>query len=89
MKKLRIPAGQGDGALWAGEMMGLAERTDPYYNGGRPFRKGADPMKIIDAHLHLFPPSPSTDAMARAVGHENSAGHLRQAYSQLDRKSVV
>ncbi len=40
-------------------------------------------MKIIDAHLHLFPPSPSTDAMARAVGHENSAGHLRQAYSRL------
>ena len=40
-------------------------------------------MKIIDAHLHLFPPSPSTDAMARAVGHENSAGHLRQAYGRL------
>ena len=25
-------------------------------------------MKIIDAHLHLFQPSPRTDAMAQAVG---------------------
>ena len=40
-------------------------------------------MKIIDAHLHLFPPDPHTDAMARAVGHENSVDHLRQVYGQL------
>ena len=25
-------------------------------------------MKIIDAHLHLFPSEPGTDAMAEAVG---------------------
>ena len=25
-------------------------------------------MRIIDAHLHLFPPSPDTDAMAEGVG---------------------
>ena len=40
-------------------------------------------MKIIDAHLHLFPASPETDAMARAVGHENSVDHLRQEYARL------
>ena len=26
-------------------------------------------MPIIDAHLHLFAPSPQTTAMASAVGH--------------------
>ena len=40
-------------------------------------------MKIIDAHLHLFPPEPRTDAMAEAVGHQNSVEHLRQAYGEL------
>lgn len=40
-------------------------------------------MKIIDAHLHLFPSSPDTDAMAREVGHENSTAHLRQVYGEL------
>ena len=40
-------------------------------------------MKIIDAHLHLFPSSPETDAMARAVGHENSTDHLREAGAGL------
>ena len=40
-------------------------------------------MKIVDAHLHLFPSSPDTDAMARAVGHENSTDHLRRAYGEL------
>ena len=40
-------------------------------------------MKIIDAHLHLFPSSPGTDAMAQAVGHQNSAEHLRQVYGAL------
>lgn len=37
-------------------------------------------MKIIDAHLHLFPPSPETEETARQVGHHNSTGHLRQVY---------
>ncbi|MGE4276965.1 MAG: amidohydrolase, partial [Lawsonibacter sp.] len=41
-------------------------------------------MKIIDAHLHLFPSDPRTDAMAEKVGHKNSIGHLRQAYGELD-----
>ena len=41
-------------------------------------------MKIIDAHLHLFPSEPRTDAMAQGVGHENSIDHLRQVYGQLD-----
>lgn len=40
-------------------------------------------MKIIDAHLHLFAPSPRTNAMAQAVGHQNSPEHLRQVYEQL------
>lgn len=40
-------------------------------------------MKIIDAHLHLFPPEPCTDAMAEAVGHQNSTEHLRQVYGEL------
>lgn len=40
-------------------------------------------MKIIDAHLHIFPSEPRTDAMAEAVGHRNSAGHLREVYGQL------
>lgn len=40
-------------------------------------------MKIIDAHLHLFPSSPSTDAMAEGVGHRNSTSHLRQVYNEL------
>ena len=40
-------------------------------------------MKIIDAHLHLFPASPDTDAMAEGVGHQNSTAHLRQVYGEL------
>lgn len=40
-------------------------------------------MKIIDAHLHLFPSTPRNDAMAQAVGHENSVEHLRGSYEQL------
>lgn len=40
-------------------------------------------MKIIDAHLHLFPPEPRTDAMAEAVGHQNSTEHLRKVYGEL------
>ena len=41
-------------------------------------------MKIIDAHLHLFPPSPETEEMAQRVGHRNSTGHLRQIYQEVD-----
>lgn len=40
-------------------------------------------MRIIDAHLHLFPAAPDTDAMAEAVGHQNSTEHLRQVYGKL------
>ena len=50
------------------------------YNGGE---KEAVPMNIIDAHLHIFPPEPRTDAMAEAVGHKNSVEHLRQVYGAL------
>jgi len=41
-------------------------------------------MKIIDAHLHLFPSGPGTDEMARQVGHENTVVHLRQVYGELN-----
>ena len=41
-------------------------------------------MKIIDAHLHLFPSEPRTDAMAEGVGHVNSVDHLRQVYGKLE-----
>jgi len=40
-------------------------------------------MKVIDAHLHLFPSEPGTNALAERVGHENSAEHLRQVYREL------
>ena len=39
-------------------------------------------MKIIDAHFHMFGRSPFADEMARAVGHENSAEHLRACYRE-------
>lgn len=41
-------------------------------------------MKIIDAHLHLFPPDPRSDAMAQGVGHENTQEHLKDIYSKLN-----
>lgn len=41
-------------------------------------------MKIIDAHLHLFPSEPRTDALAEGVGHKNSIDHLRQVYQKLN-----
>ena len=42
-------------------------------------------MKIIDAHLHLFPAdSAKVEAMAVAVGHRNSVHHLRQVYGELN-----
>ena len=41
-------------------------------------------MKIIDAHLHLFPPEPRIEAMTERVGHKNSVDHLREVYEQLD-----
>lgn len=40
-------------------------------------------MKIIDAHLHLFPWDAETEEMARQVGHHNSMDHLRQVYGEL------
>ena len=41
-------------------------------------------MKIIDAHLHLFPPDERTNAMAQGVGHINSVDHLREVYGELE-----
>lgn len=41
-------------------------------------------MKIIDAHLHLFPSEPRTDALAERVGHKNSIDHLRHVYGDLN-----
>ena len=42
-------------------------------------------MRIIDAHLHLFPnDTPRAEEMARAAGHHNSTEHLRQVYGQLN-----
>ena len=41
-------------------------------------------MRIIDAHLHLFPEEePEFETMAQAVGHHNSTDHLRQVYGEL------
>jgi len=40
-------------------------------------------MKIIDAHLHLFPTTePWGETVAQSVGHHNSIDHLRQAYRE-------
>ena len=42
-------------------------------------------MKIIDAHLHLFPnDTPRPEQLASAVGHHNSIEHLREVYGQLE-----
>ena len=42
-------------------------------------------MRIIDAHLHLFPAEEAQfEEMARAVGHHNSTAHLRQAWGGLE-----
>lgn len=42
-------------------------------------------MKIIDAHLHLFPADEAwSEDVARGVGHHNSTDHLRQVYQELD-----
>ena len=38
-------------------------------------------MQVIDAHLHLFAPGPESDAMAQAVGHENTTAYLAQYYA--------
>ena len=41
-------------------------------------------MKIIDAHIHLFPTEdPNVQQMARRVGHVNSIEHLRETYETL------
>ena len=41
-------------------------------------------MKIIDAHLHLFPTQEAwAEEAAQAVGHHNDLDHLRQVYGQL------
>ena len=42
-------------------------------------------MKIIDAHLHLFPAQEAwAEETAQSVGHHNSVDHLRQVYGELD-----
>ena len=42
-------------------------------------------MKIIDAHLHLFPTADSwAEEAAQKVGHHNSIEHLRRVYGRLD-----
>ena len=41
-------------------------------------------MKIIDAHLHLFPEDARSQAMARVVGHENSTDYLKEYYAEHD-----
>ena len=41
-------------------------------------------MKIIDAHLHLFPTDEDwAEQSAQRVGHHNSIDHLRQEYARL------
>jgi len=41
-------------------------------------------MKIIDAHIHLFPAEdPNVQQMAQRVGHVNSIDHLREMYETL------
>ena len=41
-------------------------------------------MKIIDAHIHLFPPEdPNVDQMTQRAGHINSIDHLREMYETL------
>ena len=43
------------------------------------------PMKVIDAHLHLFPQDESwAEEAAQAVGHHNNWDHLRQVYGRLE-----
>ena len=42
-------------------------------------------MKIIDAHLHLFPTDEDwAEQSAQRVGHHNSIAHLREVYGQLN-----
>ena len=42
-------------------------------------------MKIIDAHLHLFPSDEEwAERSAQRVGHHNDMGHLRQVYGELE-----
>ena len=43
------------------------------------------PMKVIDAHFHLFPQDESwAEEAAQAVGHHNNWDHLRQVYGRLE-----
>ena len=41
-------------------------------------------MKIIDAHLHFWPGHGHFDELALEAGHENTAGHLKMVYQDLD-----
>ena len=63
-----------------------------YFRASKPVPKGTGfflypersrTMKIIDAHLHLFPQEDWAEQTAQGVGHHNSVDHLRQVYGQL------
>lgn len=55
-------------------------RAEPSLMGGKEW-----PMKVIDAHLHLFPQDESwAEEAAQAVGHHNNWDHLRQVYGRLE-----
>lgn len=42
-------------------------------------------MKLIDAHLHLFPwEDPSAEELAQRAGHHNTMDHLRQALGETN-----
>ena len=41
-------------------------------------------MKIIDEHLHFWPGHGHFDELALEAGHENTAGHLKMVYQDLD-----
>ena len=56
----------------------------PWQYGRMDEREGGFGMKVIDAHLHLFPPSQHwAEERARSVGHHNSSAHLRRVYGEL------
>lgn len=50
---------------------------------------GTGEMRIIDAHMHLFPDAPFVRGLCEAVGHENSVAHLRESYARLGMRHGV
>ena len=43
-------------------------------------------MKIIDAHLHLFPPEPRTDAMAELNYYDRKRVHNLKYYTWVEQQ---